>query len=164
MERTFHYNSRSIHWLSVYICDWFVFLFRYLFADLYAGVIWGGAETPLGSGNFTSSHIPLQCASDSPILCSSETEPTSSSPLLGFVFSFGQDNNKDIYLLASTGLYRIVRPSRCNFHCPLENKTSLAPSQQPDRSPPSPSSSKRVHNISTLIINLLAWCLLLVVI
>uniref|UniRef100_A0A1J3G9H1 HIPL1 protein n=1 Tax=Noccaea caerulescens TaxID=107243 RepID=A0A1J3G9H1_NOCCA len=137
----------------------------YLYADLYAGVIWGGAETPVGSGNFTSFLIPLQCASDSPISCSSETEPSSSSssPLLGFVFSFGEDNNKDIYLLASTGLYRIVRPSRCSFHCPLETIKSVAPSQQPDRSPPSPSSSKQLYNISILVINILAWCSLLVV-
>ncbi|KAG2251772.1 hypothetical protein Bca52824_081908 [Brassica carinata] len=121
----------------------------YLFADLYAGVIWGGAETPLGSGNFTSSRIPLRCTSDSPISCSSDTDSSSSSsssPPLGFIFSFGQDNNKDIYLLASSGLYRIVRPSRCNFHCSLENGTSLVPSRQPDRSPPSPSSSQRLHN------------------
>ncbi|KAL0662437.1 hypothetical protein Bca4012_099274 [Brassica carinata] len=126
----------------------------YLFADLYAGVIWGGAETPLGSGNFTSSRIPLRCTSDSPISCSSDTDSSSSSsssPPLGFIFSFGQDNNKDIYLLASSGLYRIVRPSRCNFHCSLENGTSLVPSRQPDRSPPSPSSSQRLHNsVSTL--------------
>lgn len=136
----------------------------YLFADLYAGVIWGGAETPLGSGNFKSSHIPLQCASDSPISCSSDAESSSSlsSPPLGFIFSFGQDNNKDIYLLASSGLYRIVRPSRCNFHCSLENGTSLVPSH---RSPPSPSSSQRLHNsISTLVITFLAWCFLLSVI
>ncbi|XP_010441113.1 PREDICTED: HIPL2 protein-like [Camelina sativa] len=138
----------------------------YLFADLYAGVIYGGTETPVGSGNFTSSHIPLQCASDSPIPCSSETESSATSPpLLGFVFSFGQDNNKDVYLLASTGIYRIVRPSRCNLHCSLENTTSLPPSQQPDRSPPSPSSSKRLlNNICTLVINFLAnWYFILVV-
>ncbi|CAH2079965.1 unnamed protein product, partial [Thlaspi arvense] len=126
----------------------------YLFADLYAGVIYGGAETPVGSGNFTSSHIPLRCSSDSPIPCSFEIEPSSSSssPPLGFVFSFGEDNKKDIYLLASSGVYRIVRPSRCNFHCPLEKKTSLAPSQQPDRSPTSPSLSKQLHNISTTLV------------
>ena len=141
-------------------------LYRYLFADLYAGVIWGGAETPLGSGNFTSSHIPLRCTSDSPISCSSDTDSSSSSsPALGFIFSFGQDNNKDIYLLASSGLYRIVRPSRCNFHCSLENGTPLVPSRQPDRSPPSPSSSQRLHNsVSILVINFLAWCFLLFVI
>ncbi|EFH46999.1 hypothetical protein ARALYDRAFT_493989 [Arabidopsis lyrata subsp. lyrata] len=137
----------------------------YLFADLYAGIIWGGAETPVGSGNFTSSQIPLQCASDSPIPCSAETEPSSSSsPPIGFVFSFGQDNNKDVYLLASTGVYRIVPSSRCNFHCSLENTTSFPPSQQPDRFPPSSSLSKRLHNIGTLVVNVLAWCFLFVVI
>ncbi|ESQ47021.1 hypothetical protein EUTSA_v10027668mg [Eutrema salsugineum] len=136
----------------------------YLFADLYAGVIFGGVETPVGSGDFTSSRIPIQCASDSPIFCSSETEPSSSFPPLGFVFSFGEDNKKDIYLLASNGLYRIARPSRCSFHCPLETITSVAPSQQPDRSPPSPSSSKRVHDISTLVKIFVAWFFLLLVV
>ncbi|CAN8233142.1 unnamed protein product [Cochlearia groenlandica] len=134
----------------------------YLFADLYAGVLHGGVETPIGRGKFTSFNIPLQCASDSPFPCSFDTKPTST---LGFVFSFGQDNNKDIYLLTSTGVYRIVRPSRCNLHCPLENITSFAPSRQPDPSSPrSPSSSKRLHNFSFVVINLLALCFVLFVI
>lgn len=166
MERTFAHSSSP--YLLNQCCKsrtipLFV-IFRYLYADLYAGVIWGGTESPVGSGNFTSSNIPLQCASDSPIPCSSETEPSaSSSPPLGFIFSFGQDNNKDVYLLTITGVYRIARPSRCNFHCSLENTTSLPPSQQPDRSPPSSSLSKRLHNIGTLVVNFLALCFLLVV-
>ncbi|GJS89440.1 zinc finger BED domain-containing protein RICESLEEPER 2-like protein, partial [Tanacetum coccineum] len=36
-------------------------------------------------------------------------------PDLGYVTSLSEDNNKDVYLLASTGVYRIAAPSRCGI-------------------------------------------------
>ncbi|KAK7859036.1 hipl1 protein [Quercus suber] len=105
---------------------------RYLYADLYATALWAGIENPVDSGNFNSSKIPFSCAADSPLQCSSL--PGSSLPALGYIYSFGEDNRKDIYILASSGVYRVVRPSRCNYTCSKENVTSLAS--------PSPSSPK----------------------
>ncbi|WCJ35997.1 catalytics [Euphorbia peplus] len=75
---------------------------RYLYADLYAGGLWAGTETPENSGNFSSTRIPFSCAKDSPIECTSV--PGSSLPSLGYIFSFGEDNHKDIYILASSGV------------------------------------------------------------
>ncbi|KAL7222950.1 hypothetical protein ACSBR1_024604 [Camellia fascicularis] len=95
----------------------------YLFADLYATAIWAGIETPENSGNFTATQISFSCAHDSPIPCS--IVPGSSLPALGYIFSFGEDNNKDIFLLTSSGVYRVVRPSRCNYACAKENATAF---------------------------------------
>ncbi|XP_060672516.1 HIPL1 protein isoform X2 [Ziziphus jujuba] len=117
---------------------------RYLYADFYAGGIWTGLEHPKDSGNFTSSKIPMTCALDSPIQCS--VEDGSSLPSLGFIFSFGQDNRKDIFILANTGLYRVVRPSRCNYTCSKENTTSLPhPRSTPPSPSPSPSTGRRLR-------------------
>lgn len=88
---------------------------------MYADVIWAGTENPEGSGNFTTTQPPVKCAHDSPIQCA--TQPESTSPALGFIFSFGQDNRKDIFVLTSSGVYRTVRPSRCNYTCSRENVT-----------------------------------------
>lgn len=93
----------------------------YLYADLYAGAVWAGIESPENSGNFTSYNIPFTCAKDTPIACS--YVPGSSLPALGYIFSFGEDNNKDTYVLASSGVYRIVHPSRCNYACSKESIT-----------------------------------------
>ncbi|KAK3006800.1 hypothetical protein RJ639_015761 [Escallonia herrerae] len=96
----------------------------YLYGDLYAGAMWAGTETPPDSGNFTSNKISFSCAHDSPIKCG--IVPGSSLPALGYIFSFGEDNSKDNFLLASSGVYRIVRPSRCNYTCSKENNTAVA--------------------------------------
>lgn len=107
-----------------------------MYADLYAGAIWAGAESPEKSGKFNSTTISFSCAQDSPIPCNSV--PGRSFPSLGYIFSFGEDNKKDVYLLASSGVYRIVGPSRCNYTCSKENVTSIV---SPPPSPPSPGSS-----------------------
>ncbi|KAG8638865.1 HIPL1 protein isoform X2 [Manihot esculenta] len=107
---------------------------RYLYADLYANAVWAGTETPEDSGNFTTSKIPFSCAKDSPIQCI--TVPGSNFPSLGYIFSFGEDNRKDIFVLASSGVYRVVRPSRCSYTCSKENVTNVA-SPSPSTSPPS---------------------------
>lgn len=103
----------------------------YLYGDLYASYIWAAAERPEGSGNFTGTSIPFSCASDSPIQCGSV--PESSLPALGYIYSFAEDNRKDIFILTSNGVFRVVRPSRCNYTCSKETVTAASPS------PPSPS-------------------------
>lgn len=133
--------------------------FSYVYADLYAGNVWAAAETPKNSGNFSATSIPFSCAKDSPMNCS--TVPNSRLAALGYIFSFGEDNNKDIYILTSTGVYRIVQPSRCDFTCSKEVKTSASPN-----TPPSSSNGhhitfqflfSKVSLISILV--LLAFCL-----
>ncbi|KAH6756965.1 catalytics protein [Perilla frutescens var. hirtella] len=94
----------------------------YLFADLYAGAIWAGIESPINSGKFTSSKISFSCALDSPLNCT--VTPGSSLPSLSYIFSFGEDNNKDVYLLTNSGVYRVVRASRCNYACAEEAAAS----------------------------------------
>ncbi|XP_065876827.1 HIPL1 protein-like isoform X2 [Euphorbia lathyris] len=127
---------------------------RYLYADLYAGGMWTGTETPENSGNFTSNRIPFSCAKDSPIQCTSV--PGSSLPSLGYIFSFGEDNQKDIYILASSGVYRVVRPSRCSYSCSTE--TAVA-TPNPTSSPPS-SHAAQFHNPCCSILILLSSLLL----
>ncbi|PSS07859.1 HIPL1 protein [Actinidia chinensis var. chinensis] len=111
---------------------------RYLYADLYASGVWAGTENPGNSGNFSTSQIAFACAHDSPIPCS--TVPETSLPSLGYIFSFGEDNNKDIFILASSGVYRIVRPSRCNYACAKENVTADVTPSPTTSSPPSQTS------------------------
>lgn len=112
---------------------------RYLYGDLYAGAMWAGTETPENSGNFTTRNIPFSCGRDSPIQCTSL--PGSALPSLGYIFSFGEDNRKDNFILASSGVYRVVRPSRCNYTCSKENVTAVG-SPSPT-SPPSNASQLR---------------------
>nr|XP_043613478.1 HIPL1 protein-like isoform X2 [Erigeron canadensis] len=108
----------------------------YLYADLYATALWAAAETPTNSGNFSTFSIPFSCALDSPLQCSSV--PNTNLAALGYIYSFGEDNRKDIYILSSTGVYRVVRPSRCNYTCTMENATEFA---TPPTSSPSSSSN-----------------------
>lgn len=116
-------------------------MFSYLYADLYGSAIWAAAESPANSGNFTSAMIPFSCAHDSPIHCSSI--PGNSSPALGYIYSFGEDNRKDIFILASSGVYRIVRPSRCNYTCSKENVTAIFL--------PTPSSGNQLTNFHWML-------------
>ncbi|KDP31185.1 hypothetical protein JCGZ_11561 [Jatropha curcas] len=130
---------------------------RYLYADLYAGALWAAAETPENSGNFTKSKIPFTCAKDSPIQCISV--PGSALPALGYIFSFGEDNHKDIFILASSGVYRVVRPSRCNYACSKEENVTVIPSPSPTMSPPS--HAGQLHCPYSRILVLLSSLLLL---
>lgn len=119
--------------------------FRYLYGDLYAGAIWAGTEEPENSGNFTTNKIPFSCAHDSPLKCGSV--PGTSQSDLGYIFSFGEDNKKDLYILANTGVYRIVAPSRCSYKCSLEKATTTTNTTSQSPSPSSPSHGD--HNWST---------------
>ncbi|KAH9604586.1 hypothetical protein KSS87_000936 [Heliosperma pusillum] len=106
---------------------------RYLYTDLYANTIWVGTERPEKSGNFTSARMPWNCAKDSPLKCN--TNPGSHDAAIGYAFSFGEDNRKDIYLLASSGVYRIVHPSRCGFACSKDKQSnSMSPVPIPSSS------------------------------
>ncbi|KAK2663914.1 hypothetical protein Ddye_002488 [Dipteronia dyeriana] len=98
---------------------------RYLYADLYATALWAANENPENSGNFTTNKIPFSCAHDSPTRCNSLQG--SDLPSLGYIFSFGEDNRKDIFILASEGVYRVVRPSRCNYTCSKETAVPASP-------------------------------------
>ncbi|TVU45609.1 hypothetical protein EJB05_05100, partial [Eragrostis curvula] len=110
---------------------------RYLYTDLYSSAMWTGTETPVGSGNYTSSVIPLSCSKTSPIAC--ESTAGSHDPSFGYIFSFGEDNSKDIFILASKGVYRVVRPSLCGYTCPTEK-----PATNNGTTSPGPSSSAPV--------------------
>ncbi|KAE8674697.1 HIPL2 protein [Hibiscus syriacus] len=107
---------------------------RYLYADLYASKIWAATEDPDNSGDFSTSSVPFGCARDSPLQCSSV--PNSAVAALGYIYSFGQDNSKDVHLLTSSGVYRVAAPSRCNYSCSTEKVTAVA-SPSPTTSPPS---------------------------
>ncbi|KAL8150185.1 hypothetical protein V2J09_019993 [Rumex salicifolius] len=91
---------------------------NYLYADLYASNMFSASEEPKNSGNFTTTNLQFSCAADSPLNCS--ILPGTNMPGLGYIFSFGEDNNKDVFILASNGVFRVVRPSRCSYACSKE--------------------------------------------
>ncbi|KAK4358163.1 hypothetical protein RND71_023773 [Anisodus tanguticus] len=124
----------------------------YLYGDLYAKNFWAAQENPYNSGNFTPRGIPFSCAHDSPLNCSSV--PNSPLPALGYIFSFGQDNRKDTYVLTSTGVYRVVRPSRCNYTCLKETARTA---ESPGPSAPSDGHIAKADLCSVLVL----YCLLL---
>ncbi|KAA8542362.1 hypothetical protein F0562_023502 [Nyssa sinensis] len=88
---------------------------RYLYTDLYAAAMFVGNEIPKNRGNFTTSKISFSCADYSPIHCS--TMGGSPRTSIGYAFSLAEDNKKDVYILTSTGVYRVAHPSRCNYQC-----------------------------------------------
>ncbi|CAA7043289.1 unnamed protein product [Microthlaspi erraticum] len=124
----------------------------YLYADLYGNGVWAGIEMPANSGNFVTNRTTFSCAGDSPMKCSDS--PGSSGLSLGYVFSFGEDNKKDIYLLTSNGVYRVVRSSRCNLTCSKENSTAARRNPSPSSSPASSSTScyRRMMNGSFVVL------------
>ncbi|XP_016192848.1 HIPL1 protein [Arachis ipaensis] len=127
---------------------------RYLYADLYSVAVWEATEDPVNSGNFSKSRIPFSCSHDSPIKC--DPVPGTSLPALGYIYSFGEDNNKDVYILASEGVYRVVRPSRCSYTCSQEKATTEAPS-------PSTSPSHACRNFSIYQFLQISFFLLLLI-
>lgn len=130
----------------------------YLYADLYGNGVWAGIETPANSGNFVSHRITFSCASDSPMKC--EDSPGTSGVTLGYIFSFGEDNNKDIYLLTQNGVYRVIRPSRCNLACSKESSTAARRNPGPSVSPSSSSSSCYGFHGSLVSLSLILLALL----
>ncbi|KAG7985476.1 hypothetical protein I3843_03G027200 [Carya illinoinensis] len=131
-----------------------VIFFLHFFWDLYGGGggMWAGTE----SGNFSSTHISITCARDSPIQCSTEAGISLPSASLGYIFSFGEHNSKDLFTLASLGVYRVVRPSRCNYNCSKENVTDLErPTSAPSPPPSGSNASGRRFNNSLMELVLL---------
>ncbi|CAN6203305.1 unnamed protein product [Urochloa humidicola] len=99
---------------------------RYLYADLYAKSIWAGTESPEGSGVYDVTPLKFACSRSSPIPC--DVAAGSALPSLGYIFSFGEDNARDVYLLTSKGVYRVVDPAQCGYECPIK---SSAPGAAP---------------------------------
>nr|XP_043639570.1 HIPL1 protein-like [Erigeron canadensis] len=96
----------------------------YVYTDLYLYAIWAAIETTENNGNFTSFSVPFTCAHDSPMDC--KFKPGAHGvPDLGYVLSLSEDNNKDVYLLTSSGVYRVAAPSRCGYQCSKENYSNL---------------------------------------
>lgn len=104
---------------------------RYLYADLYAQSAWAGLESPPGSARTTS----RRCRSPAPEVADPlrRRRGRSTLPSLGYIFSFGEDNAGDVYLLTSKGVYRVVDPAECGYACPIK-------SSAPGTSPPPGSS------------------------
>ncbi|KAF6157323.1 hypothetical protein GIB67_004261 [Kingdonia uniflora] len=128
---------------------------RYLYADLYAHYLWAAIENPENSGNFTSTQIPFSCAHDSPIKCNSLAG--SSLPSLGYIYSFGEDNKKDVFILTSNGVYRVIPPSRCNYTCSKENVTAVV---TPGPSP-SPSAANQLSGFQNKFVFFFSFLLIL---
>ena len=109
-----NYYDVQHHFFKLHLQDASVnVFFRYLYADRYASAMWTGMETPESSGNYTSSQISFNCSKNSPM---------SPLPSLGYIYSFGEDNSKDVYVLASKVIYRVVRPSLCRLQLYLHNR------------------------------------------
>ncbi|KAJ3693778.1 hypothetical protein LUZ60_009258 [Juncus effusus] len=88
---------------------------RFLYADVFAYDMWTALETPYGSGSFITTRANFTCSNASPISCDFISSTT--LPNLGMIFSFGEDNNKDLIYLTSTGVYRIVNGVHCGYKC-----------------------------------------------
>lgn len=121
---------------------------RYVYADLYAQAMFAGTETPVGSGVFNDTPLPFACAKSSPIPC--DASPKSALPSLGYIFSFAEDNAKDVFLLTSKGVYRVVDPSRCNYACPI--KSSAAVESPPPAASPSSAFRARSPAVATVML------------
>lgn len=117
-----------------------------MYIDFYPDGIWSGTENPENSRNFTSSKIPYRRAHDS--------IAEGAMPAIGYVASLEEDNRKDIHILTTTGVYRVTRPSRCNYHCPKERNIASKP-------PPPVSLSRKLwegdEQYAFLISSMLLW-------
>lgn len=91
----------------------------YVFADYETEKIYHAFENPVGSGVFefrdTAEEpddefaLQFECAEDSLQECSHRPGP---------VFSFAEDEQRDVYILGENGVFRIIEPSRCSsFTC-----------------------------------------------
>ncbi|XP_019158051.1 PREDICTED: HIPL1 protein-like [Ipomoea nil] len=125
----------------------------YLYGDLYAKNMWAGVETPKDSGNFTKTDMAFGCAHDSPLNCTTVPNTHTPLPALGYIFSFAQDNRKDVFILTSTGVYRVVRPSRCGYTCPKEKVA--VDSRRPPSPAPAPDTAHRAYSMELILSSLL---------
>ena len=86
---------------------------RYVFADLY-GKGFTGLESPADSGNFTMSRMSFLCAgAASPMTCGLKGQDLTND--LQYIFSFGEDTNRDLYLLTLAGVFRVTSGDKCGI-------------------------------------------------
>lgn len=135
---------------------------RYVYADLFGANMWSAIENPIGSGNFSNQKVDFNCSAKSPIPCSYSAQNT--YPGVGNIFSFGEDNGKNLYLLTDSGVYRVVHPSDCNFVCSitgLSNASEPSPSPSESQSPlPSSIPIQRKTNVWLMFFLFLIYILL----
>ncbi|OEL23589.1 HIPL1 protein [Dichanthelium oligosanthes] len=125
---------------------------RYLYADLYAKSMWAGTESPEDSGVYDVAALTFSCSKSSPIPC--DVAAGSALPSLGYIFSFGEDNARDVYLLTSKGVYRVVDPAECSYACPIKSSAPGASSPAPGASPSS-AVAARAPALATLLAGVL---------
>ncbi|KAJ1273881.1 hypothetical protein BS78_05G018800 [Paspalum vaginatum] len=88
---------------------------RYLY--VYGSEVWATVDSPAASaaGLHASAPIPhVRCSGSSPISCGGEAITDGNVSMV-------QDNSKDAFILASTGIYRLVPPNHCwgpTYHAP----------------------------------------------
>eukprot|EP01018_Ginkgo_biloba_P013416 Gb_26293 [translate_table: standard] len=134
---------------------------RYLYADLFGTAMWSAVESPTGSGNFSSTKVAYNCSTKSPMPCTYAAETR--NPTLELIYSFAEDNRKNLYMLTANGVYRVVNPRDCNFVCKNDLSTA-GPTTDPEESP-SPSSSPPSSSSSiTLESNDRVWFSFLIII
>lgn len=108
---------------------------RYVFADLY-GKGFTGLESPADSGNFTMSRMSFLCAgAASPMTCGVKGQDLTNN--LQYIFSFGEDTNRDLYLLTLAGVFRVTSGDKCGITSCSQNvlngtaQAALAPAVAP---------------------------------
>ncbi|KAL2904247.1 HIPL1 protein, partial [Bienertia sinuspersici] len=78
-------------------------------------------------------------------------------PALGYMYSFAQDNKKDVFILANNGVYRVVRPSRCNYAC---SKEIVRPATGPSQSPSPASAALSIAPLKEWLLLFLSFLIL----
>lgn len=112
---------------------------RYVYADLYGGAMWAAAETPAGSGNYTTARVNFTCSTDSPMDCKQSS--SNSEPNFLYLFSYGEDNGNNLYVLSEMGVYKVGNPKGCGFTCNAKLPANAFPPLLTPASSPSPSPS-----------------------
>ncbi|TVU49795.1 hypothetical protein EJB05_01132, partial [Eragrostis curvula] len=80
----------------------------------------GSAAWESSAGRDTSARIPnVGCSGSTPLACRAGID--------GRVVSFGEDNNKDVYVLTTRGVHRVVHPDLC------EERATPLPQPKPMR-------------------------------
>jgi hypothetical protein len=79
---------------------------KYIFADYQDTVYFTGTENPPDSGMYTKQAITVKCSSENP-RCA----------FPGNIYSFGEDDDGEVYILGGTGMYRTTNPAQCGSPC-----------------------------------------------
>lgn len=108
--------------------------------------MWAAAETPPGSGNFTTAEVNFTCSASSPMNC--QKSATNRQPNFLYIFSFGQDNSNNLYVLSATGVFKVVNPKNCNFFCNATLPFSISSPILPPSAAPAPAPTNATSTIS----------------